>query len=434
MKTIFKNRLINQLYFLVLFFPLWWILGIEQFFWFLSLVIIFVQFIITNKFEFRIDTISFLFFIFLVINGISFFSIEEKMRYITYFRNLSTYMTAFMLLIISRNVICTWNQIEKLLKAIVFVMLIASVVGILAFCFDIFRIQFKSLTGYILPGFITNTGYGSVIAVRNVGFYNWFLGMDTYFRPSSFFLYSTMFSSALVIVLPIAMFLRKINIGLKSNYYTIVIVIMILALLATTGRVAILSFLISYIIFRFIRIKHLIIKALLVILVVFSSAILLYWLETSGVLYYILDLVIYSRGEGSANTRMSIYIQTFSAFLERPFFGWGTERDIKGLAYPLGSHSYYLGILYKQGVFGFLVFVSMIIVIWKKLKGYSKHNNKLSEFLSYGQLVLLVYFFNSFTDVLDLDATTIMFLWLILSLLIATNRMLNIDIRKQHDA
>tara|TARA_B100001758_G_C18281876_1_gene542079 strand:- start:311 stop:1042 length:732 start_codon:yes stop_codon:yes gene_type:complete len=243
-----------------------------------------------------------------------------------------------------------------------------------------------------------------------------------------------MFSSALVIVLPIAMFLRKINIGLKSNYYTIVIVIMILALLATTGRVAILSFLISYIIFRFIRIKHLIIKALLVILVVFSSAILLYWLETSGVLYYILDLVIYSRGEGSANTRMSIYIQTFSAFLERPFFGWGTERDIKGLAYPLGSHSYYLGILYKQGVFGFLVFVSMIIVIWKKLKGYSKHNNKLSEFLSYGQLVLLVYFFNSFTDVLDLDATTIMFLWLILSLLIATNRMLNIDIRKQHDA
>ena len=139
MKTIFKNRLINQLYFLVLFFPLWWILGIEQFFWFLSLVIIFVQFIITNKFEFRIDTISFLFFIFLVINGISFFSIEEKMRYITYFRNLSTYMTAFMLLIISRNVICTWNQIEKLLKAIVFVMLIASVVGILAFCFDIFR-------------------------------------------------------------------------------------------------------------------------------------------------------------------------------------------------------------------------------------------------------------------------------------------------------
>ena len=50
------------------------------------------------------------------------------------------------------------------------------------------------------------------------------------------------------------------------------------------------------------------------------------------------------------------------------------------------------------------------------------------------KLVLLVYFFNSFTDVLDLDATTIMFLWLILSLLIATNRMLNIDIRKQHDA
>ena len=157
--------------------------------------------------------------LFLFVYGISFFSIEEKVRYITYFRNLSTYITAFMLLTILWNVVEKWHQIEKILNGIVFVMLFASVVGLLAFSFEIFRFQFKSLTGYFLPDFIAKTGYGSVIAIRNVGYYNWFLGINTYFRPSSFFLYSTMFSSTLAIVLPIAILLRDIHVGFRRWYY-----------------------------------------------------------------------------------------------------------------------------------------------------------------------------------------------------------------------
>ena len=60
-----------------------------------------------------------------------------------------------------------------------------------------------------------------------------------------------MFSSTLAIVLPIAMFLKKINIGIKKTYFTIVVIIMGLALLATTGRVAILAIFIAYFIFKF---------------------------------------------------------------------------------------------------------------------------------------------------------------------------------------
>tara|TARA_B100001142_G_scaffold95025_1_gene96925 strand:+ start:74752 stop:76056 length:1305 start_codon:yes stop_codon:yes gene_type:complete len=434
LKIIFKNIIINELYYLVIFFPLWWFLGVEQFFWFVSVGLVFIQFLIYSKFEFRANMTSILLLFFLVIYGISFFSIQEKMRYITYFRNLSTYLTAFMLLIISWNIIDKWSQIEKLLKAIVFVMFIASIVGILAFSFEIFRVQFKSLTGYLLPAFITKTGYGSVIAVRNVGFYNWFLGMDTYFRPSSFFLYSTMFSSTLAIVLPIAMFLRQINKGIKRKYYSIVVLIMILALLATTGRVAILSFFLAFVIFQYMKIKDISIRFLFVSLIVFLSAVFLFWLANTGVLYQIIDVVLYSRGEGSANTRMKIYTQTLKGFLQRPFFGWGTERDVNGLDYPLGSHSYYLGTLYKQGLVGLFLFISIIIEIWKKLRVNYKTDNKIVKFLKYGQLLLLVYVFNSFTDVLDLDATTMMFLWLILSLLIVSKRVLNREMIKKENA
>ena len=395
----------------------------EQFLWCFAIGLIFVQFCIYSKVEFRINIITLLLAFFLVVYGISFFSITEKMRYITYFRNLSTYLTAFMLLVITWNVVDKWWQIEKLLKAIVVVMLIASVVGVLAFSFEIFRVQFKSLTGYFIPSAISKTGYGSVIAVRNIGYYNWFLGLGTYFRVSSFFLYSTMFSSALAITLPIALFLRNINKGIKKFFYTLSVVIMGLALLFTTGRVAIMAILVGYVLFRFISIRSSAIKFSIVGIGFIVCSLFLLWLEQTGILYQIIDLLLYSRGEGSANTRMKIYIQTFNSFLERPIFGWGTERDVKGLAYPLGSHSYYLGTLYKQGVVGFTLFIAIVVLIWNKLKVKIFIDNNFTRFFKYGQFLMLVYIINSFTDVLDLDATTMFFLWLILSLLIVAKRM-----------
>jgi O-antigen ligase len=406
----------------------------EQFLWFFAVGLIFIQFCIYNKAEFRANIITLLLAFFLVTYGISFFSITEKMRYITYFRNLSTYLTAFMLLVITWNVIDKWWQIEKLLKAIVIVMLIASIVGVLAFSFEIFRVQFKSLIGYFMPGAIAETGYGGVIAVRNVGYYNWFMGLGTYFRVSSFFLYSTMFSSTLAITLPMALFLRNIKKGMERHFYSFSIVFMGLALLFTTGRVAIMAILIGYILFRFLSIRNFAIKLSIIGVGILLCSLFLLWLEQSGILYQIIDLVLYSRGEGSANTRIKIYIQTFNSFLERPFFGWGTERDVKGLAYPLGSHSYYLGTLYKQGVVGFSLFIAIVILIWNKLKVKVFVDNNFTRFLKYGQFLMLVYIMNSFTDVLDLDATTMFFLWLLLSLLIVAKRILITDTRRLRDA
>ena len=423
MKQLLKNRIISELYYLILLFPLWWVLGMEQFIWFLAVVLIFIQFCIYNKAKFRINIITLVFIFFLFVYGISFFSITEKMRYITYFRNLSTYLTAFMILTITWNVIEKWWQIEKLLKAVVVVMLIASIVGVLGFSFDLFRIQFKSLTGYFMPDIIAKTGYGSVIASRNIGFYNWFMGIGTYFRVSSFFLYSTMFSSTLAITLPVVLFLVNINKGLTRMFYTVSFSVIFLALILTTGRVAIMAFFVGYIIFRFILIKSFAIKYSILFVIFIISSLFLIWLEQTGFLYQIIDLLLYSRGEGSANARSKIYSQTFDSFLERPIFGWGTERDAKGLAYPLGSHSYYLGTLYKQGIAGLTLFITILVLIWNKLKVKVYLDNNYTQFLKYGKFLMLIYFINSFTDVLDLDATTMFFLWVILSLLIVAKRI-----------
>lgn len=328
-----------------------------------------------------------------------------------------------MLVVICWNVIDNWIHIEKLLAAIVFVMFIASILGVLSFSSELFRFKFKSLMGFILPGAIADTGYGGVIAIRNVGFYNWFIGLGEYFRVSSFFLYSTMFSSTLAIILPVAMFLRKINLGFRRKYFTFVIFFMSLALLATTGRVAILAILISYFIFKFLSIKSFEIRFSIISFLLLLFSFLLFWLEQSGILYQIIDLALYSRGEGSATTRYKIYVKTFQGFLERPIFGWGTERDVKGLAYPLGSHSYYLGTLYKQGILGLILFCSILLSVWRNVKINNGINIKTALFFRYGQYMLLVFMLNSFTDVLDLDATTMIFFWLVVSLLLVSKRI-----------
>jgi len=232
-----------------------------------------------------------------------------------------------------------------------------------------------------------------------------------------------MFSSTLAITIPIALFLSNINKGMIRNFYIFSVIVMGLALLFTTGRVAIMAFCVGYVIFRFISLKSFVIKSAIFGVAFILSSLFLIWLEQTGFLYEIIDLLLYSRGEGSANARSSIYIQTFNSFLDKPIFGWGTERDAKGLAYPLGSHSYYLGTLYKQGIVGFTLFIAIVVLIWNKLKVKVYSDNNFTRFFKYGQFFMLVYIMNSFTDVLDLDATTMLFLWLILSLLIVAKRI-----------
>ena len=92
--------------------------------------------------KFYINSAILIFALFIVIYIISFFNIIESMRYITYFRNLSTYLTSFMILVVIWNIIDEWWQVEKLLKAIVIVMFLSSIIGVLAFSTEFFRFNF----------------------------------------------------------------------------------------------------------------------------------------------------------------------------------------------------------------------------------------------------------------------------------------------------
>lgn len=62
------------------------------------------------------------------------------------------------------------------------------------------------------------------------------------------------------------------------------------------------------------------------------------------------------RGGGSFHGRLQIYSETWQAIKLNPW-GHGTEHHVPGLGPPLGSHSTWLGLLYKFGVLGLFGFV-----------------------------------------------------------------------------
>lgn len=55
--------------------------------------------------------------------------------------------------------------------------------------------------------------------------------------------------------------------------------------------------------------------------------------------------------EGSNNSRMIIYTETFQAFCRKPIIGCGIK-EASSIGYPKGSHCTYLGFLYKTGILG----------------------------------------------------------------------------------
>ena len=72
---------------------------------------------------------------------------------------------------------------------------------------------------------------------------------------------------------------------------------------------------------------------------------------------------------------------------------------------------------------GLILFLSIFANVWTNIKVKNNLNYRVSLFYRYGQFMLLVFLINSFTDVLDLDATTVMFLWVIIALLTVSKRL-----------
>lgn len=421
---------LTDLRLVILLLPLWWVLGAEQFVAPLLLgVSILKLLVLRRRIVFSRPLVWLLLFI--AVSVLAALFIVEPYRIVTFVRNTSMYLMAAFVLVIVTTTARSWKQLEPLLESVVYAMAFSALIGLLGIV-GLTRPTFISPVGAVLPEWVVSRGYGEAIALRQTGNLAWFSGLGNYFRVNGFFLFSTMYAAALALSIPIALFLASRARSLHRLALVAILGLLSLNLIFTTGRMAILALALagSYYLLRhqrrLIRVITLTCTVGLTILIA-----LVLPLEQA---YERIEDALYARGQGSVVSRTFIYQKTLEGLAERPVFGWGTERDIDedNFLYPAGSHSTYLGTLYKQGSVGFLVLLALGWTLWQatSLRGLptrgGQERQTLRAFLATSRWVLLTAILIGFTSVLDLDATLMLHLWVVLACAVAARRLLTL--------
>ncbi len=108
------------------------------------------------------------------------------------------------------------------------------------------------------------------------------------------------------------------------------------------------------------------------------------------VLVNVLENIFFSRS-GSNSARFNLYEVSLTQMLDRNILlGCGIKEisPMFGDAVPLGSHSTYLGVLYKTGILGFLCFMAALALIIKNIL----HNAANSLFSVSCTFIILLFF------------------------------------------
>lgn len=412
---------------LILLLPIWWFFGVEQFIWVLGFGWAALKSIVRCNGRIAWLAPQRWYFVFLVVCLISGLFIVESFRYITFARNFGTYLAAFFVFIVITNEVRSWEQIQSLINAGLFSLVISAVIGFLG-VLQIWTPAFTSILGYVLPQSIAGTDYGSRIAIRTIGNWGWFIGLGRYFRLSSLFLFSTSYAAVLAFCLPFFVLSWRQQRGLKLMLSSGVLVLIAVNLFFTTARISFVAVLVGFIYFLLFSSRYrglwrgaAIIVSLLLVAAVLTTTLLDTWDGENTLVVQFqqgVETFLQARGGGSFADRLTVYEYTLRGVMERPVFGWGTERDFADFRYPAGSHNQYLAILYHQGIVGFMVFLALLVTNWSCTRPVSSQQVAVSRFLRYGRWFFIVVLVNDLGTVPIVDATVYVLLWLFMSLLI----------------
>lgn len=422
----------------VMLLPVWWWLGLEQFIWPVILGWATLKLLYLQRLRVTATPPLRWFAVFLVTVLFSSLFIVEPARWFTYVRNLGAFAAGFLALLIVTNRARSWKSIERTLDIALVAVLFAGFVGLLAIV-GIWQPAIHSLVGTLLPASIANTTYGHAIVIRTLGDRAWFAGLGNYFRVSGFFLFSNSYSSVLVYAIPFLFFKLSQRRGIAKVLLWLGILMLLINLVYTTGRVATIGLLGGAIFFglfhsrqrRINRVLMTLGLSLAIILVLLTAA---FDLSDSGSgtgltdqAVEALDAFVFARGSGSYTSRFGVYEETLASFMERPLLGWGTERDHPNLRYPMGSHSEYLAVLYRQGLLGLIAFTGLLWAVWRATRPPtgSLAMEPPGTFLRYGRWFFITSLINSVMTDPAIDSSVYVLLWLFIALLIAATQLIH---------
>lgn len=429
-----RLELLAALATLVLLTPVWWLLGIEQFLWPPALAVLALLAVQQRRGVVRVCRSQRWLLAFLAVFLLSGFGIVEPFRWLSFARNLGTFASAFLLLFLIVDRVRSWGSVRVLTKTVVITMTLASVIGLLG-VIGVWRPGFRAPVAEGIPSALAESSFGRQIVERTTGRMGWWRGVGRYFRPTGFFLFPTLFASALAYTLPFAFFLighGRTRWGRRAA--SVAALLMVAALVFSTSRVAFLATACGagcFAAFYSRRRKLLLPIAFLALIMVVGTFVVVPVEAVSAGAGSMVDRITTARGGGSFEHRFEVYRASLVGAAERPLLGWGTERDVPGSQYPAGSHSFYLGMLYRHGIVGLIAILGVLASLWRESRpppvGVWRHGSferaEIADFLRFGRWALIAVLVDSVATVPMTDMTTAVILWTTLALLVAARNV-----------
>ena len=418
--------------------PVWWFLGLEQFIWPLLFFPLAVMLVYSRAKEGRgiyLPAAGRWGLLYLAVQLLSALFIVETSWYLVFVRNLALWVGGASLYLLIVNLFPFGSEgFDRLLRTVALVTLFSCVAAFLP-VLNIVDVQFVSPLAKVLPPVVTNSEFAQAILDKSWSA----LEATTIFgirfgRPRSFFTYPNPFAGYLVLTLPLLVYgaTRQTN-RLRRWLWIGLAALAGSTLIITTSRAGIVSCLVAVFFVRqrlAARWRFLIYAALVCALLVGVGVVLEYSL-TQDSLFQWGESLVTARGK-SHLTRLTVYEATFRSWLERPLFGWGTQRTptAGGLTPnypPLGSHSTYIAVLYRHGLVGFAIFALMIAAVIQQL--YRRGLDRpAKEFVLFARWAVIGSLLHIILLEVDLDATLLTTMWLVWGLVaVATRRERSID-------
>ena len=415
--------------------PLWWFLGIDQFIFPIVIFILFGIYLFQFRKDLKVPFIIIPLLVFLLIYAVSGFFVVEKIRYFVYAYNFIQNISVIFLLIIIVKALKEEKHLNMIIWALFIIIFAAALLGTVGIILKE-SMRFTTLMAPYIP-----ESYGDSVFLKlavskkivNTGAH--IFGIN-YTRVQSLFIHDNNYAQVLTVMIPLVFFLNSsisLSRSLRTKYMLRVflftgLVLMAFNLLFTTSRSALIGITAGFIWWVLFwkkwplrSKKNLYITITVLLILVLCSIILIFYFD-----------IIVSARPGSLNTRMLIYEKSIESWLERPFFGWGVTRSIadvfpeveiwKGMP-PMGTHGTYLGILYKQGIVGLLIFFWFLAHLWFLIgRGYRRLKNSKDGFLfmligfaSWGLIANLV---QGIFNMLDLVSASFHITWINIAVII----------------
>lgn len=376
---------------LILTIPIWWVMGLDHAIWLLGAFLL-GGFALRRPALQPFGVAALLFYGVLLLSGLLG---AEGTRWITFARD-AVIVAAFLLAIVgAARLTHQPGQVHGLVFALACVILVSSVGSMIAF---VLRdpLQFTTPIAPFVPDTIAETRLGEVsLTTRILGTLDFFAGIRL-LRPQGLFIFATSQALALAVAIPVLMAARSWIPWLRWPLLALA-GLASAVLVITTTRGAILALVAAALGIWLLRrwtIGNIVIPLNLrsgAVMVAGMSLIVAVSLITGAA-----TPVIRLFTTRSFDTRSSLYEETLSFWAERPILGWGTEVDYEapptpkptakptpkptpsptakpsptatpeprpGDNPPLGSHSQYLGVLFKQGLVGAMLFVALSAVL-----------------------------------------------------------------------